>query len=391
MPVRIPVPPAAASMPAWRTQLAVNNWVEIQGSAMQLSVPKNTARQTTGVSAVVGPAARLSAWCGVSIDTRHSAAWSVANGGHGDYYGNEVVKFDLMADAPVWVEWRAGSSGSVVDAIALASDPSHARYKDGLPCSAHSYYGQQFIERQNRALRLGGSTAPIGSAFENVESFDSNVEQGVNGWDAAGTFGFCLGGVNGGWTPSIGWCTCKDALTEIVYVVTAPYIRKFTPSQSSIGGTWTILGNLPSELNSGALGATAVDTGRNRLLWLKGYGPNSPYTCDLTTGVWTSQVHPASAAKAAFDKLLPSLGMVYVPQLDAFLVRANAAGDTVYVIDAATFSISLLATNGGGNVPQGQVINNEENVYSKWLFVPALEGVIYFPRSEANAWFLRLY
>ena len=358
---------------------------------MDLSLPTNTARQTTGVSAIVGPASRLNAWCGLSIDTRNSTAWSLANGGHGDYYGNEVVKIDLMANAPTWVEAFAGSDGNVVDAVTPPPDPSHARYTDGLPCSTHSYYGQQFIERQNRALRLGGSTAPIGSAFENVEGFNINARQGVNGWDAAGTFGFCLGGNNGGWTPAIGWCVSKDPITEIIYVVNAPYIRKFTPAPSGVGGTWSILGTLPSALNTGALGATAVDTRRNRLLWLKGYGPNNPYTCDLASGAWTSRTHASSAAKTELDGLSQSLGMVYVAQLDAFLVRAGAAGDKVYKIDAGTFVVSILTTSGGGNVPQSQVLSNEENVYNKWLFVPALEGVVYFPKSQVNAWFLRLY
>jgi len=339
----------------------------------------------------VGHVSRLNAWCGVSIDTRVSTVWSVANGGHGDYYGNEVLKIDLMADAPAWVEWCPGSSGNVVDGITAATDPSHARYKDGLPCSTHSYYGQQFLERQNRALRLGGSTSPVGSAFENVEGFNIHSRQASSGWDPAGTFGFCLGGVNGGWTPAIGWCVCKDPGTEVIYVVNTPHIRKFTPAQSGVGGVWSILGRVPEALNTGALGATAVDTKRNRLLWVKGYGPNNPYTCDIATGMWTARTHPASAAKTEFDRLSPSLGMVYVANLDAFLVRANAAGSKVYAIDAETFAVSMLPTTGGSNVPQGPVLSNEENVYTKWLFAPALEGVVYFPKSQDNAWFLRLY
>ena len=154
---------------------------------------------------------------------------------------------------------------------------------------------------------------------------------------------------------------------------------------------WSILGPTPSLINTGALGATAVDVRRNRLLWLKGYGPGNPYTCDLATGTWTSRTMPASAAKTELDALGPSLGMVYIDVLDAFLVRANAAGDKVYRIDASTFEVSLLATAGGSGVPQSQVLDNEENVYNKWLFAPALEGIVYFPKSQSNAWFLRLY
>ena len=377
-------------MPGWRKGQAVSEWREIPGSSITLAPPTNVAKQTNGVSAIVGPSSRLDAWCGLSVDTRNSTVWAVANGGHGDYFGNEVVKIDLMADAPKWIEWMAGSSGNVVDAVTPGADASHARYKDGRPCSTHSYYGQQFLERQNRALRLGGSTAPIGSAFENVEGFNTTLGLGADGWDPAGTFGFCLGGINGGWTPAIGWSACKDPLTEMMYVTSAPSVHKFTPASSGTGGVWSILGAMPPEVNSGTLAATAVDYRRNRMLWIKGQGPNRPYTCDLATGVWTARTHPDSAAKTQLDGLSATCGIVYVASLDAFFVRGGTAGDKVFVINASTFEVSLMAPVGGTGVPQSNAIGGE-NVFNRWLFVPALEGVVYFPKAVANAWFLRLY
>jgi hypothetical protein len=381
----------AQSVPAWSSRLAVNEWREIAGSAMALALPTNTAYLTTGTRAIGNHLMRMDAWCGLSIDTRASTVWSLANGGHGDYYGNEVLMLDLMSSAPKWIEWCSGSEGRVVDGVTAPTDPSHARYKDGLPCSTHSYYGQQFLERQNRALRLGGSTAPYGTAFENVEGYDIAVRDPSRGWDPPGTFGFCVGGVNSGWTPAIGWSACKDPRTEAVYVISTPFIRKFTPAPSGVGGSWAVLGKLPAELNSGAFAATAVDTKRNRLLWLKGQGPNRPYTCDLVSGAWTAREHPSGGAKGELDAHARAPGMVYVPALDAYLLRANVAGDQVLRIDADTLAVSVLPTSGGKAVPQGAVLNKEENVYNRWLHVPALNGVVYFARSQANAWFLRLH
>ncbi len=366
-------------------------------------LPTNEAKTIAGGSAVFGPYGRMDAWCGLSIDTRSSKVWSAANGGHGDYYGNEVCTINLLADSPVWAEWFAGSSGNVVNASGdpPATSATNARYSDGKPCSAHSYYGQQFMERQDRALRLGGSIAPYGAAFENVESF--SVLSGARGWDPQGTFGFCLGGNNGGWTPSIGWCVTKNPLTEVIYTVTQPYIRRFTPWVSGVGGVWDILGRLPDELNSGGAGATAVDTRRNRLLWLLGDGPTDPYLCDLATGAWSVRQQASSSARdalrsataLALDALTgprpTSSGMVYVPEIDAYLVRQAASGERVFRIDAETLAVTDLITTGGGGVPAGATFRAEQGVFNRWLYVPQLRGVVYFPKAGANAWFLRTH
>jgi hypothetical protein len=345
--------------------------------------PSREAVQTDGRKAILGPAGRMNAWCGLSIDTRNSTVWSAANGGHGDYFGNEVLRFDLMADNPAWVEWCPGSSGPVVDAVVVGTDPSKALYRDGYPCSKHSYYGQQFIERANRALLVGGSTAPIGSAFETVPGFDVS-KRDQSGWDKPGTWGYCLGNANGGWTPAIGWACTKHALTEDVYVVNAPRVWRMTPRAD--GGTWVRMWPVHPDLNTGALGATAIDTKRGRLLWVNGFGPKVPYSLDLMNGMWTKH-----SSIAALEPMLCSLGMVYVPELDAYLVRGGANGGSVIRINAETITLDPLATTGGDGIPAALQLNpREENVFNRWLFAPALGGVVYFPRAEANAWFLRL-
>jgi hypothetical protein len=122
----------------------------------------------------------------------------------------------------------------------------------------------------------------------------------------------------------------------------------------------------------------------------------TPYTVDLTTGVWTAQSYPASAAKTQLDALKSSPGLVYVPEIDAYLLRAAAAGATVFKIDAATFDVSILSTTGGASVPAGHFLDfapnkSYENNYTRWLLAPGLRGVVYFPNYNSNGWYLRLY
>ena len=131
-------------------------------------------------------------------------------------------------------------------------------------------------------------------------------------------------------------------------------------------------------------------------LWRKGYGPELPYLCDLASGNWTAGVHPDSEAKRTLDALHPSPGMIYAPQLDAYLVRGSAPGGRVLAVAGGTLEVSYLATTGGDAIPLGTphgvgAANEEEGVYNRWLLAPNLKGVVYCPSAPANAWFLRLY
>ena len=113
-----PPPPAPPEgpVPAWRANQSVNQWREVTGTRIAGLAATNEAKtraggQATGLGASFGN--RVGAWCGLSIDTRSSTIYSAANGGHGDYFGNEVVAIGLGSDVPTWVERKLGSSGNV--------------------------------------------------------------------------------------------------------------------------------------------------------------------------------------------------------------------------------------------------------------------------------------
>lgn len=395
-----PIRAMAQTLPTWRSGQAVGEWREIAStlSTRAALVPTNIAKKTDGSSAIAGgTGARTDAWCGLSIDTRSSTVWAAANGGHGDYSGNEVICLNLSADIPEWVEWCPGSSGNVVRFTEAPGDSALSRYTDGMPCSSHSYYGQQFIERHNRAIRIGGSIAVYGSGYQDVEAFDI-AQRTQAGWDALGTYG-AVGGTQGYGNGAIGFSVCKDPRDECVYVTGAVgKTRKLTPAGVGPGGTWSDFATQPVSLNSGAEAATAIDTTRNRCLWIGGFtasNPKQPYFLDLATATWSIQTYAASAEKANVEELKIAPGMIYDQVTDKFLLKPREGGKVI-VVDPVTLACTQLATTNSASVPEGFILgaggpNEEEGVYNRWLLAPALGGAVFVPKGAANVWFLRLY
>jgi hypothetical protein len=338
------------------------------------------------------PASKMNAWTGLAIDTRSNTIWAPANGGHTDYYGNEVMRFDLGADAPKWVEVLPSSPLS-------ALTTTKPRYADGRPASVHGYYCNQFIERHGRAVRIGTTAIPNGSAFWDVDGWNVNVPVGTNGWDPQYTYDPIYPGAFN----STGFTVCKDPGTENMYVFaeSARPCRKMVPSSSGVGGTWSDFGGYPPAGFTGYLAATAFDTRRGRIFVAKGgigypsVGNKRYFTFDATSGIYTEQTLSGGTSLTELNAAATCVGMVYVPAMDAYVVRLGTAGGSVYVINAGTFAVTALIASAGAAIPATANVNGDvrqyENVFSRWLFAPSLGGVVYFPNYTANAWFLRLY
>jgi hypothetical protein len=392
-PVNALVPEA---VPAWRRGLAVNEWTEITGSSMSNTPP--SSYQQFGGSA---EHCRVDNWNGFAIDTRNNTLWGLGNGGHGDYFGNEVMKLDINADAPEWVEWLPPTPYSA--GFSAASFPASARHYDDATrlTGQHSYYNHQMLERQDRVLRVysGSVSSGAGTGFWTVDGFDVTVAQGVNGTDPVATFPDVFPGSTG---MSQASGTCKDPDTEKIYFFPAENgtVRVFTPASSGLGGTWANVGSLPAGLN-GTEAMSAFDTRRGRILVA---GQSYPYDSNVmkfhyltvSGATWSSELTSTMSgeAKATLIAARAGGGMVYVPYLDAYLVRLGPTGSQVIKIDASTFACTFLTTTGGSAIAATDPVGGPtiyENVYNKWLFVPSLRGVVYYPQYTSNLWFLRLY
>jgi hypothetical protein len=249
-------------------------------------------------------------------------------------------------------------------------------------------------------MRIGTTAvAQSGGAFWDVEGWNVNASGGTNGWDPQYTYD----PIYPGSFDSTGFTVCKDPDTETMYVFaeSARPCRRMVPSSSGAGGTWSNLGGYPPAGFTGYLAATAFDTRRKRILVGKGgigypsIGSTRYFTFDAASGAYTEQTLSGGTALTELNAAATSVGMVYVPVLDAYIVRLGTAGGIAYVIDAGTFAVTTLVTSNGTALPAAADLNGStrqyENVFNRWLFVPTLGGIVYFPNYTANAWFLRLY
>lgn len=393
------------AQPLWQRGQAVNEWREISGTSVSFT-PTNTARLTTGATS--SGATHLDAFCGMGVDLFRGAAWQIANGGHGDYYGNEIVKLDLLADEPAWVEWFNGSSGDVV----VVGGSSDGYYLDdgvngSLPPSAHTYGLTWPIHRHNRMLRLGDvSVSPTGSAYVDTESYDITAAQGTNGWGVQYEYKAhrvsTYTGLYTGATFGIASTACLDPRFDKIYHMGPGGVFVHTPSEDGpdgtnySGGTWASMGTNPGFSSNAP--AAAVDTKRGRILTV--YGGTADYNYyDIDTATFGVGTFGGTGAATIAAAAQPnSVGLTYVPSIDSFLVRHGASGGDVLQIDASGTVTALqaepLTTTGGSTIPETSQYASGgatpyHGVYNRFQYIPVLRGVVFAVRNNSNVWFLR--
>ncbi len=345
-------------MPTWRQGQAVGEWRQISGTALS-SAPINV--KTYPTLGATGPASKTVAWTGYAIDGRDGSVYSAANGGHGDYAGNEVNRVRLMDNVPAWVEVKSSTASSQVVAC-------RSHYADGRPTSRHTYYGSIFNEVRGRTMTLGGSR--YGDGY-NTPTFDGFSVAGGD-WDPAGTYPSVPSSAAG----SQGCAYAGARSKGDVYVFCGWSIDRWNNATN----TWTKLIGSSAIYGQGA--ASAHDSLRNSILVVGGTN-NEHHIYDIATNKVTA-ISFSGTAGASIASSGTGNGMVYDPLLDAYLLRTGAAGGTVYKINAQTFAVDVLATTAGSSVPA-----STNGVWSRFLYVPTLKGVVYFPTFTGNAWFLR--
>ncbi len=342
-------------MPAWRQGQAVGEWRQLSNSAL------SAAPRAVAAGGNTGPQSKVIAWNSFVIDTRNSAIYSVANGGHHDYAGNEVNRIGLLDGAPKWTEPRAATPSAQT-----IENSSH--YADGRPASRHTYYGATLNESRNRAMVLGGAQWGNGGMLPTVDGFNL----GSNDWDAARSYP----NAPSEFTAALGSAVANDRATGDIYVFGNFAVARW----SSASNSWTRL--LSNTGTYGQYAASAKDTKRNRILVVGGEN-NDRGLYDVASNSMSGVTFTGPNASALAGDANGN-GMIYDPGLDVYLLRKAGAGNTIYRINAQTFYVDTLPNSNGASIP-----STTNGVWNRFLYVPQLKGVVYFPSYDGNAWFIR--
>lgn len=288
----------------------------------------------------------------------------VYGGGHGDSSYNGILGFGPLtgvgSDLPAWVLHLAGSASA-----AVRGQPT---YTDGRQASHHSYDNMDGV----------GERLYVLSTSEHVYSAASSSDAYY--FTQAGQVAIQDGPFGGGGNTRL--TTAYSAQDNRIYVLpcasTADVLRYF----DLLTGQWGFISGTSRNLS--LYSVMAIDTNRNRLLYLRANGSNEGIYYDPDTG--------ASQAGKNFPSNYFS-NLTFDPDRDVFMhVRNNSL--TVDELDA-----SALSTSGGnpswvtriftGDIPSSADGSNGKGPYGRVRYVPALKGITYAPGVDSPVFFLR--
>lgn len=308
---------ATASLPAWLSGAAVNEWIEISGTTWDGCAADIYNDGPSSASLVFG-----------NVAVAGTELISAAGGGHGDSWDNSVKGIDIGQDSPSWVLRKART--------AFADITVNAAYNvsDGTPTSRHLYWGSQYSTTRSR-LMLHFTRVYYSNADSSAAS--NGFDLANNAWDAAGS-----------WSdgkPAL----CRDS-DDNCWSVFEEELWKWNPTTDA----WSAIAAVSGSPAVGNYGPMAHDSNRGQLFLLKsGNGSaGSGLTAYkfTTSGTQTAITFNASAAYTQWLADAPSYAsMAYSAIEDRFYFWHGMTNANVYVVtpnSGSVWDMEILATTG---------------------------------------------
>lgn len=343
--------------------------------------------------AAAGGKSKSSIWsyCGLAFDASTATLWSVANGGHNDYWGNEVYSLAMNAAQPAWKRHinptiytynNEYDSGDVTDEIGTGDDSYIS--PDNYPVSRHSYAQHVFDPTRNRVFMLGGAaTSVIGNTYtRNVDAF--NVV--TRAYDPPGTWTrFPTSIYPGRINPDANGVEVNGDVYLLTDISNGNLVR-----WNRADASWTAVRQFPDPPagNSG----WCYDSMRNRIFqmpskkWPTGIPIEGAGYYDLNnSGAFTGVTLSGVTSSEFANRYTAS---VYEPLIDRYLTLKWSDGNPptqLYVTHPTTFAVTIHPAA----VPNDPLAGS--GVWTRFRYSSLLGGVVWACGPRQNVYFMRTH
>lgn len=357
--------------PAWWNSLAANTWLEFANGDHGVAVAA-AGYANPGGSTPLG----MMAYSGGCVDPNTGDYYSPAGGGHGDYAGNEVLKFHTSAEVPTWEVVGPMIGGSPRPTASVTQLVAY--YADGRPTSRHTYRSVQWDETNQRLL-LCGLRAPWHAGGSDVATEPTDAfDLGALDYLPEGALPQVPQGADGNRSVLF---THRDPSTGKIWAWNY-YLLMFDP----VTETWTDYGGKGSS-NLSIWGTSAFDHTRQQILQLNANASwpnrvlsvagnpaaNTPSVVTLT-GAAAGAV--TAAIQACETETRHHCTLWYAGWADKFVLQSKLT--TFWSIDPVTWECTQLAFSGSGPT-------QASDVYNRFIAVDHLQGFLVHTIGSGSA------
>lgn len=353
--------PATPSIPAWLTAQTAGTWDELTGTTADTVDP--CPLNNCSYSGTEGFDAIIHSWSGGCIDT-YRKKFIIFGGGHGAYYGNEILTFDISSKT--WARTTEPKSPIVNgDLVGGAGTNTTGYYTDGSPAARHTYNLPQYDSVNDQMIvgYAGATAGEAGGTYYNCDAYNFTSSAWATKTDppTLGSYGeayqtlAAMDGSGNYW---------------MIYAGLAP-LMKFDPTAN----TWTTYGS-GYNYSGGAYCTAAVDTSRNRLVVI---GSGFFTKTDLSSPSTTTDCG-GTPTSAVFNGQAP--GWVYDPIGDRFIGWVN--GSTLYTVDAATLLTWGTISVSGSTPPSDTDTGTWNGTYGRFRYVPDYDCLLLVTQAFNN-------
>jgi hypothetical protein len=302
-----------------------------------------------------GCAALTTAWTGALFDTSRNRMVFGWGGGHGDYYGTEIIAVDLDTLMLSRIRDSAASPQSYGAGIGALSD--------GTPRARHTYSNLAYLPSQDRYLLLGGARSPDGNMINDTwlwapatDTYTALPNSPINR-------------VDGFYGSAAAW----DAKRSLVWAMDGTDIHSFNPANN----TWNTPTQPSYSCGPCAEAGGTIDPVNDRWYVI---GGGAIRFFSITANSSYALVEPATtgcSVPAGYD----GPGVQYDPVQNRVVIWNG--GNTVYLLNTSTHACTSVNYSGG----PAKVSNN---TYSRFLYSSTSNVFVTCQSVSAPCYTLRL-